>query len=367
MALQASAPSITPHTDGIKHLESLDGIRGLACLMVFYCHLEYSPYMPYTTLPLNFGFLGVLLFFILSGFLMGYLYMETQSPRKILHYLVKRFFRIYPLFVVASVAGIIIAQTVGFYSLARFHLNKTGFDFEYLIAQLLLQKGWAGLWTIPVEMHFYALFAGMLIVSMYSLRLRILMFFLGAVALLYCADLPANAQELRKYIEKTSYFYMWNFMGIFLYGVCFGVIHRKHTPHTSLQSVMSSFANIATFAMLVVLVLGPISSLFPDTLWHLDWEDAVWLSPIMGFYILSCAGANNAKAQIINNPFLCYTGKISYSLYVWHIIILFIKIPHHPFEQHIMLVLMVCIIYAVSTLSYRFIEKPAIKFAAKML
>jgi len=76
--------------------EPLHGVRGIAAAMVFVSHLGNAGYYPWIK---GFGQLGVLLFFVLSGFLMGLLYMEERSSaRDWARYAVRRVFRVYPLF-----------------------------------------------------------------------------------------------------------------------------------------------------------------------------------------------------------------------------------------------------------------------------
>ena len=55
----------------MEHIKQLDGLRGLAALLVVYSHAGQQGLVPKNT---GTGQIGVMLFFILSGFLMGWLY-----------------------------------------------------------------------------------------------------------------------------------------------------------------------------------------------------------------------------------------------------------------------------------------------------
>jgi len=86
------------------HLPALDGVRGLAILMVLLYH--FIAQTPATSRleaaviwPLTYGFLGVDLFFVLSGFLItGILYESRGDPRYFRNFYMRRVLRIFPLY-----------------------------------------------------------------------------------------------------------------------------------------------------------------------------------------------------------------------------------------------------------------------------
>lgn len=86
-----------------KRLSVLDGLRGLAILLVFFNHIDSGPILkslptfltPLTETLVSSGRTGVSLFFLLSGFLMGYLYTRVSDK---VAFLQKRYTRIFPLF-----------------------------------------------------------------------------------------------------------------------------------------------------------------------------------------------------------------------------------------------------------------------------
>lgn len=87
-----------------KRLSMLDGLRGIAILLVFLNHVDSKPILSFFPLFLkpiietffSSGVIGVSFLFILSGFLMAYIYPE---PKSISSFLQKRYARIFPLFV----------------------------------------------------------------------------------------------------------------------------------------------------------------------------------------------------------------------------------------------------------------------------
>ena len=125
-------------------IKPLHGLRGLAALSVVLHHLA----------PMKFsGAIGVTLFFVLSGYLMGRIYLDKPfGPREVWRYGTARFARIYPLFAVVLVAAFMLNAFFGF---TIFQLESWQLD-----RHLVLLGGNFTVWTIAVECYFYALFLG---------------------------------------------------------------------------------------------------------------------------------------------------------------------------------------------------------------
>lgn len=126
-------------------LAAFDGIRGLACLLVVCTHAlgvfipASNPYI------VGIGKNGVWLFFVLSAFLLTtQLERSGFGGRALLVYAVNRCLRILPLFVIV----VLMYWAWGTADINSWHDVKRA---------VLMQQGYAHLWTIPVEFKFYAL------------------------------------------------------------------------------------------------------------------------------------------------------------------------------------------------------------------
>lgn len=136
------------------HLDALDGLRGLAVLIVLASHLSN---MGLHLLPgLSFsgtGKSGVYLFFVLSAFLLTRALLQRPpagfaNARLWANYALRRVLRIWPLYLVVLLLswGLTMAGVVGWhYSL----------DTSALLRHLALREGQSVLWSIPVEFTFY--------------------------------------------------------------------------------------------------------------------------------------------------------------------------------------------------------------------
>jgi peptidoglycan/LPS O-acetylase OafA/YrhL len=133
---------------GARHLAPLDGLRALACLVVVASHLQ-----TYGLIDLDpGGSFGVMLFFSLSGFLMGYLYLEQPfGALRVLDYVIARFARIAPLYLTVIVASWVVHRYVwsGFvYAITDGNLAR----------HLLFLGDVSVFWSIPPEVQFYGVF-----------------------------------------------------------------------------------------------------------------------------------------------------------------------------------------------------------------
>ena len=136
------------------HLESLDGLRGLAVLVVLASHLSNGGQHLVPGLSLSgIGKSGVYLFFVLSAFLLTRILMDRpftglREPRLWADYALRRVLRIWPLYLVVLLLSWALTES-GF---AAWHYR---IDTASLWRHLGLQEGTSVLWSIPVEFTFY--------------------------------------------------------------------------------------------------------------------------------------------------------------------------------------------------------------------
>ena len=143
------------------HIPELDGIRAVAVWMVILGHLQGGWSMPayvkdsipwLLRLALGHGWLGVDLFFVLSGFLItGILLDSREKPDYFKNFYMRRFLRIMPLyFTVIAICWLLYPQD------HRYLLLSAGFLANvYYVFGLEQPHGSGVLWSLAVEEHFY--------------------------------------------------------------------------------------------------------------------------------------------------------------------------------------------------------------------
>ncbi|QCO67080.1 acyltransferase [Luteimonas yindakuii] len=149
----------------LNHLDALDGLRGVAVLMVIASHLSNVGLLPQPGLS-GTGKQGVYLFFVLSAFLLARILMSRPlsalgSVRLWADYALRRVLRIWPLYL--------------FVLLLSWMLTRSGLPWHFrlddasLLRHLTLAEGQSVLWSIPVEFTFY-LWLPPLVLAMLWLR-----------------------------------------------------------------------------------------------------------------------------------------------------------------------------------------------------
>src|SRR5690606_28104925 len=147
-----------PHGTGgfmaeIKHIGSLDGLRGFAASAVVFTHIEsiYTVLAPIEIAKV--GEQGVAIFFALSGFLMAYLYGSKPFSRPAAaDYLVSRFARIYPVYLFAVLVCALLSAWPGLD-----YIDHLVGPVE-IIRHVAMLGSQGVFWSIPPEIQFYLFF-----------------------------------------------------------------------------------------------------------------------------------------------------------------------------------------------------------------
>lgn len=188
------------------HVHVLDGLRGLAVLIVIGSHLSNAGWLPFPNLS-GIGKSGVYLFFVLSAYLLtrailGRSARELASARYWANYALRRILRIWPLYLVILLASWWLTRA----GVTDWHYQ---IDTAALKGHLALREGQSVLWSIPVEFTFYLwlpLIAGALVVlrglpgGRWWGVLLLLLLMLGACWHWPAADAPTNGVKLGPYL-----------------------------------------------------------------------------------------------------------------------------------------------------------------------
>lgn len=153
---------------GMKKIPALDGVRGIAILMVMMCHLvSGANVIPHRFSALRFamyfGWSGVDLFFVLSGFLITGILIDTRdSPNRASRFYARRILRIFPLYYFALAVAIIAVPLVGqqwlldLYPTVRGWLSYLFYVQNWWMPHMEPTHGLVGqFWSLAVEEQFY--------------------------------------------------------------------------------------------------------------------------------------------------------------------------------------------------------------------
>ena len=333
----------------MKYLNLLTGLRGLAALLVFIAHAADRDLLP-SIFGWGFGQVGVMLFFVLSGFLMSHLYIQKEtSHENIKRYALARIGRVVPLYLLALLLSYLISNFI--YNDFTFNFQDQG---EFLYALIFLKAPYV-FWTIPVEIQFYFVFV--LFWWLYKKDAHPLLL-LGFIVL--CA-LPSVAVFLL--FEKfPDVFSAYSFA--FFIGVTTALFYEKRQDSQLLKNI----ARWAGFPFLILLLINlPEMRHEMGYVLHDNIYIRVWLDPLNWIIVyglfLSALYGSKGLAFLAWRPFV-FLGEISYGVYLLHYPFLeHLRIPQLGDAGNFMLALLCTV--GIAYLSFRFFEKPVAKLIRK--
>ncbi|MBY4631512.1 acyltransferase family protein [Rhizobium croatiense] len=285
------------------YIPSLDGLRGLAALLVVQAHIGLI--FPSTALyVVTMGSEAVGLFFALSGFLMAHLYGSRPVTREnVLDFLVSRFARIYPVYLAAV---LLVAILSGMQDLNFVQPINGGTDF---VRHVFLVGSSGVFWSIPPEIQFYLLFPVLWLCLVRPHRHSgVIAGFAIVVVVDGLLELPGPGILL---LSKLPYF---------LFGALAGALHshlERWTP--------SALTGIFTLVLLAVFfTYRHVLPNFSPEFWGL--QSAVAAAVIVALV----ARQPPIAARVLAAGPVRFLGTISFSLYLFHVPIMFLV--HRTFE-----------------------------------
>jgi len=295
-------------------IRRLNTLRGIAALVVLVGHYSNRAQLWDAVLGTRAPQLGVMLFFLLSAFLMTVLYLDRPPTAPALRgYASARAARILPLFV-AIVLLSWLAQQSGWPALMAAAYDIP--DLKSLASHLLTLYGVQVLWTIPAELHFYLVFA-----ALWWLRPRLA----WAIPLFSVVVLGAFASGHWPLGPKQPVFGfpvdlpLLRGLPYFTAGMLIGIAYTRWQAPARLRHHGW------------VLALPMLLLLYPAILERLTgWTYVMWFNPAI---LLAMSAIFAALVFLVpeGNPLLenrigDHLGKISYSLYLLHFpILLFMR------------------------------------------
>lgn len=337
-----------PVTLGVEELSleirKLNTLRGVAALIVFTTHFSDITNWLDGVLGGGSGAYGVMLFFMLSGFLMSYLYLDKDfNQGNMIRYFLARAGRVLPLYL-AVVLGSYFLTLTGNDSLYRIP------DFNALLGHLLFLYGESVLWSVPAEIQFYLIF-----IAFWALaKNRIGYIYLSIVAVLILLFLT-NFPKIYGDINGVPYnvFSVLRTLPFFFVGVVFGMHYRSLTVPEYLKKHW--FILALCLIPLMYPAFSPLTTPDKIKMW-LSYEVLLVMSAVF-FCIVFLVPNNNV---FLANKLGDFFGKISYSLYLLHMPII-TKVNQLALSVEMKLLLSFVLSLLVAYISYRCFEKPVAK------
>lgn len=332
----------------IGYVPSLDGLRAIAIILVLFLHANFR-------LGTN-GGLGVAVFFALSGFLITTLLLEEfhkTSTISFKGFYVRRTMRLFPpLYMLLAIVFIyaiffrtgidqhnifkdIIASGLYFYNIAR--------ALGWCTKEILLYHTW----SLSVEEQFYLIWPFILFLCIKIKALKKLHFFLTLFILLVWVLKPLGyIPFVAGSIIKESIF-----IG------CLGALWRwnNDSPKNIPEIVI-----LLLFALILIMGVVPFALPYYDSFFNI----CSIFSVIIILHLV-----NNTKgitSKFLSNKTMVFLGKISYSLYLWHLPVFRLFYYHSTLPPLVSFVLKFVVSFVLAILSWYTVEKATTALGRKL-
>ncbi|WP_429234959.1 acyltransferase family protein [Aeromonas salmonicida] len=365
---QDNNPSHLTHP---KYRPDIDGLRAIAVLSVVAYHAFPNWFKG--------GFIGVDIFFVISGFLISTILFESLDSDRFSfrEFYERRINRIYP----ALIIVMIFCYGVGWFALLSDEFMQLGKHIAAgagFVSNIILWseagyfdnsadlKPLLHLWSLGVEEQFYILWP-FLLWALWRTNLNLLTFTL----LFATASFLLNLYGVES--DATATFYspqtrFWELLsGSLLAWINLYKSHHALAFSRKINTLLSlviyrknradahTLANIAAFVGLALLLIGFLKIDTGD-----KFPGKLALLPVIGSVLIIAAGSKSwINKNILSNFGLVWFGLISYPLYLWHWPLLsFARIMTDGVPSRTIRIAAVIISIILAWLTYRFIERP---------
>lgn len=351
--------SVSPQAN-FGYLPCFDGLRAISISIVLLRHFEVSKLIP--------GGFGVTVFFFISGVLITRLLLaefRRNGQVSLKQFYLRRFVRLMPalfaLVLITSMMRIVRGDRVPsseLYATIFYYRNYFNYVVVCLTDYEILIRGWNQTWSLAIEEHFYFLFPPLLL-WIGPANPRSLKFFGGVLCI------PLLLRIVYWFTVPCAEDYNYSATETRIDSILSGSVLALSTeflPFPRLKKLLGNPALLYAALATIVASIGYRNSFFQDTLKFSIHHACLF---VIIFQLLHLDQHFWLK-RLLELPPLRFTGRISYSLYLWH------WQAHHLSESYIAgpgWVRLLCSIVGsvgLASLSYYLIEMPLIRLRRRL-
>jgi peptidoglycan/LPS O-acetylase OafA/YrhL len=297
-----------------SYYPSLDGLRGIAIMLVVFSHLNLSSRLTtnsFFNIIFN-GRLGVLIFFVLSGFLITTLCIKekvTTNNISLKDFYIRRALRIFP---VAYLYILVIIVLNYVFKLNISYINILAAVFYLMNLSSIFRKyffSWetAHFWSLSVEEQFY-LIIPVILKKRFKTYLLVILFIIFILPILI--SLQYLFPILNNNILYAFTHYIEKFQAIAI-GCLFSVLTFKYSDNYKISNTVKVITNIAAFAFIFYMQ-------YDDFFTLTNVFSGLIISFTIGYIIITnISFRTDIIFKILNFKILKIVGILSYSIYIW--------------------------------------------------
>ena len=348
-----------------RYITGLDGIRAIAVIMVLAYHLKLALFKS--------GFLGVTVFFVLSGYLItGILISEVEEEGTIdlKNFWLRRIRRLVPAVMSMAVVIIFVSAVVNRVIFTKgckdFLASVLGFNNWWQIFNKVSYFEAAGVpspfthcWSLAIETQFYLIYP-LILLGIYKLvksreegRAKRGLLFAGVTLMLALISVILMIVLFDPQQDASRVYYGTDTRAFsLLFGALLAILWDYRMVPRRLSASVNMVLGSVSFAVLLVMTIAINGS---SNFWYRGGQFVGTILTVLVIYTV--LGRKTWLSRFLSNPVLKWIGDRSYSIYLWHYPIILLISKGIKASWWITLIEIVLSV-VLAELSYRFIETP---------
>ena len=322
-----------------NHRKDIDGLRAIAVLSVIAFHFGLLPN----------GYLGVDIFFVISGFLItNIIYNESiEGEFSVKKFYIRRIRRIIPLVlfisIIALITGLLVMLPDSLENLAQ-SIIATNLFGNNILQAITTRDYWDVIneykpmmhtWSLGIEEQYYMLYP-FIFLFLNKKRIR---WILPVLTILTIISIILYFMPFKP--DQKFYYLPFRFFELSFGGIA-AILLKK-------RLIDIKFSYIFIVILLGLLLIN--DSIIPASV-------SLCLIVIISCMIIISTNNNTISSFILKNKLFVWVGMISFSLYMWHqLAISYTRFFIHQFST-VHIVVLLGLIFGLSTLTYHLVEQP---------
>ena len=347
------------------YLPALDGLRAVSVAAVVAFHLGRLPG----------GFIGVDVFFVISGFLITRLLLaerERTGLVDLVHFWARRFKRLLPALLVMLTATVLVARwwmpswrwadlrtdalaTLAYVANWRFVLSGQSYFSEGVVPSPLRHA-----WSLAIEEQFYVLWPLVVlgILKLVERRYRLVLLVVSGVGALLSAGWMAIAAGLGTDLSRLYYgtdtraFAL--LAGAWLAAWWDPVVADAPRPLAGVHE-SRPLTRAAGLALVPLVVLAVVASEDSSWFYRVGFQSVAVLATVA---VAGLATGEGRVSQVVGSPVLCWIGRRSYGIYLWSWPVQIYASSHFGLSGPALDVAVVAVTMGLAMLSFQYVEEP---------